>query len=1837
MMNQELQQEREQAQAASEEQQKSQVPPQKILPLVAEEPADEKQEASDGWWNIYRVSAEGARMPGRPLMPSVLDRWKGQDEGKPSSEGSSLLPEQHMLPSLPEDDILDAPTGASQAQRKKEAAQDEEGEERFVSLKDLMPPPSVSLREKLKSQEEEEPDEEKDSYWNRVLTGNPDTVPDDVCSRAGADDASLSPGERHYRLCSSVNRSWVADYLGVPRENLRAGWGSYRAELAEALGVANDEQEVFAALSLRHREIPRRRVLRRSFERGYLSGLEGKEEEHPADEKIALGDEELRFQSQELSRMAYQQGSEQRRKWLPLAREVARSLDFFSAVEEDVFYEVRGVSSLFSMAPALRQMANMSEHERQIVFHVARSLFEEEEPKELLPTMRRAFHRGRMNLSVGLLNFGGYSTAASLQRAGSLVGGRVGRSLLRTSEGMDQYMNLFNDLKRLQQNEIHPLDLSEEASQAEKFLVEAAEGTPAAILSCCGGVGFGAILLSGVGDSVAEARKRAPEGTLYLQMEAGVLAGAVQAGIFKGVNRVGARVLENSITQLMKARGSGMAAYSLAGLNFLSGASLEGAKQLMANKAASATDLAMQELAARLEGTASNIDWQEYGSNLTDIETNMREAARVLPFVLIGSGKMSLRHFRSERAILGDEGLILRDWGIEDSRRRAIMMEQDIDRRTEMLRLELRQSARWQYPEFTQEAARALRLLNLDYFDGFRDEDVVREFLELPSEGSKVVRSEYAQLSMEEARQNPTHGMSRYNEAHSRPEKMKEVFELWNSWWRRSHIQDYTAPTLLQGQHANYQYWGKPTLDRIGAYMEEGRLAGGIVPRRMRNTGLYAPFAEADRRALLRDRVSEAQDLSYQFLMNVYSLDSLMSNPAAMGSTLARTEATRKGFLGEIGKAVLRVAMGMPREESLTRMDKYFSDYYLRRGYRGFPAAWMKEYPSKVWRNLPRLTKEYADPAWWNQPEMMQTFRIMSGARSCATALMDLLPMTDDFQTGLSRGMSPAQSFAHLLERELGYDPSAVKGYPVRELEASRNVTDFRRYTRDNVRQFRLYQQMTGVELEKQKDAKGVEYYRIVRPDGHPTRWHRGPTLALNDMAANTALQFAPFGDGHYKWMQRLSSQGNFDLLNLNRAEVGEFSGYDQLCGIATKELAHLWMDTATTLQPGIVTLRMRRAFRGLHNGDGVTPLLFERSGEGRMEDFEMDVYTGVTPLSLIQSRSYVYWSRMLNSSWVSEAEAADFLERQGVSLSEEPSRLEIVQQLSDFTTHYFLARLDQMNIPESVRRWYATAAFCPAPEPSIPQPKTPGQGVSVPVGAGGTQLISWANRYVARKLRDMAPEVERVRELPLALDGAEEPFLPMVMGAFGGDVRLRYEQGWCFHQGGSGVFLGGHQPLWNMMTHPLRAWELMTPEEQLDLRQQARTFCPDETGGDAVLESVKNLDAVLRDHPELHRYSLVDGETKGLRLMTLEEPRVDMERFQEPEMRPVPMYQPGEMQSGFRLEGVKEPPAFIQEDARVMPALRFLGGLRSMMTEAPCALSDGIWWNRRVYGGERGEHPEGLEAWTATRPLGRLLDMLGRIHDRRGGVVNVCGVRVRGLNPAELDLSELNAVTVYLSEARKPYTYRLMPGEPDAEFAGVREPYVVDARYGIFLDGKNIIHDAGQWTHSFRRLQDFHPTSRRLYKEPTLRTLSERNAWTTLHHIMDRLEGDHFRTGTGADGISMREILMRLCEDSGFLRDLAELEPSELTYGQAVTLNLSRALLLGTCYPDSPKYMGELIQEVKRLHSHPEEQRSVIEVMRDFLIDEEDIIIPEPGTYTGGQGRRLFPRPQTNIPRKKR
>ncbi len=1690
-----------------------------------------------------------------------------------------------------------------------------------------------------------EPDDDgaRDRYWLTVLTGSPDTVPDAVRERAGA-----MPGEdeaqREYRLLSTINRSWAVDHLGISREQVRTGWARLRAELAGRYRVADDEQELFTALSAATQDAPRRAAAQALYEKSFRAALLGRED--TAAEGIAPGVESFPF-SANLAAEGRSRGESLRQRYLPLARELAAGLDAFASVEEDAVAAPRVFAAVPELAASIEALAGLAEGERALVYTLAQDELRQARKGEgasegIYGTMLRAGRRGSINLGIGVGQALAHAVVAGMNSLGSTLGVEYGASLRERAAGLDLRARLFDECRHLLQDEVQPLDIAAESGFAAQLAVDAMGATPAAILACSGGAGFAALSVSGLGESVAAARRRAPEGRQWMQYLAGLLGSGIQAGIYCGMGRVGGQLLSNAIARFARASGKGARGYTLASLETLGAAGIEQVKLLLASKAAAGAELGAHEIAARLDRTASNIDWSEYGENATDLEMNMREAAMNLPFILIGSGRVALHHFRSRRTVLG-EGERLLDWGIDEATRDAIMNEPSPTRQSELLRDALRGSKRWSAPGFLAEAMRALRLLNTDYYQGFKDPQTVADFLNLPSQGGLVP----PRLPAPATAAGEPHGGGRNNA------RLQMALALWDEWTGKANLVPAATPESGRGEGAALPPIGSEsgalltTAQRRGRYGQELMLAGNLMPRRMQPGGFYAPQAEAERMALLRDRVAELNDLSYQLLLSANSVDSLCRGTRGPERLRADGEKARQSMLEAVACYVLARATGRPEHEAGEALSRSIDGFYTRRKYRDFPPGWMSRVRAGQLRHLTEFAQASAQQELDGlPPEMVDAFRVSLGFRSCANALCELLPTSPDFQTALSRGMTPAAAYVHLMSRELGVDFSRSRA--VQELlePLGGNATDMASYTQRNMEAYEQYRLLTGNGLESAAGEGGNTYWRLRRPNGHYTRWHREREHAVNDMVANTSFAFLPFGEDAAARYRRLLPGQPFEL-ETPAAGFRQFTAFDHLCSIALRDTARSWLELAPYAQPGFELGQMRRYYYTAGKYTPAAPVMQERMG-APSGSLTADLFSLSSPLRVVQARFRTYWWRQLNSGLLPAEDAGRELLRLGVINEAERQRVmdiakpllmpknpnvplrltpppdiegrnsALAAHLTDFSTRYFLAHLDEMPLPPSAREWYRLAPFCPPQEEG-----TASQRLSL--AQDGRQLTAYANRQAAQELRGYAQAIDSLRRDEAAglLEGSR--FLPEMEDALGLNPRLNLEQAWCMNHSGAGAFMASSQTFWRLMESPLEGWQAMGESEQAALRAHVEELCRTEPTPEAleaeargetpdyVLSALRDLDELLRAYPELHHYDLaVEADRSLVRSLELSgRPEdaaagIDNTPFAEPEYGVLPLYAGGLMQEGYRLTPPQALPESLQGDTRIMPALHLLAALRSFPGSRPFARREGIQWKGQLYGGIHGERPRGLgEDWEVEQPLAPLVSMLERVDALRrdlpeGEVLTSMDEPLEGVEGLLGDMTPLANVTLYRSRRNPALTCRLMPGDADSAHAEARSPYVAQALAGVYMRDRGAVKGDIGMPRAYTPLELFHPIFPRFGLEQTMGKHSHEALSYTLGSLLHSTRGD----GSAAGSPGMRELLLRLVDDSGFSRSIRSLDPRELTYGQLLTLRLAREMLLCVCGREPHEAAARLGKFCQRLRDNEETREAVLRALTGAALD---------------------------------
>ncbi|MBQ3525387.1 MAG: hypothetical protein IJA63_03850 [Akkermansia sp.] len=1609
---------------------------------------------------------------------------------------------------------------------------------------------------------------EVELHWNHLLTGDPATVPDAVRRMVGADNPSLSDDERDYLVCSAINRSWMVDHRSMTKEVVAERWPELRRSIAAELGVADDEKEVFIALSQKSDIDKLRSAGRRVYERAYMAGALGKDDYDVSDITSDLLAEN-KAAADVIAVNAFAVASERRERLLPLATTLAEGMDAFAAVEEDFLSAPRVISAAPELWQAAAALENLPVADRRLVQYMAVEQMKRQraarvgEDEGTFSRTVRAIRRGASGLGMGVSQAVGNVLISTVDSIGKQWGGEDGVDMELTAAEWDTRLRTLRELRHLAQQEALPL-LIPGAAGAEAYLMHAAETVPSAVLACAGGAGFLTLTAAATGDAVAEARLRAPETPQHLQLAAGVVGGALQASIFMGISRIGGKILEKSINNFFRARGAGAAEFSWAALNSLAGITAEGVKLIMGSKLAVLADLAGQELASRVAGTASNINWKQYGDNITDIEANMREAAGVLPFLLIGAGRLALRHFRSPRAVLGDGNRLL-EWGADEKLVQELLAEPNPDFQNRMLREILLGTRVFSGPGYLEEAVRALGLFNLDYFKGFSDPTVVRDFLKLPAESALVQRHDYGVRTQEQMLDAPNHARERSGLMRVRNTKQyRDVLALWDEWWTRSHINEFSSRVtmgewLLHNGNATARY------ERSSLYMRELQKDGNPVPRRLRYAAIYAPHAEQERRALLRDRVAEIQDLSYQFLMNVFPFDSLLNHQVTVNRMRKDAEVTRNALLGEVGRTMVRAGLGYEPKKNFELFTDYFRKYYLNRKYKDKDSrtGWFNKVPTDFFSSMDEHSRNFADYRYAMHPELLETYRIMLGLRANMQMLIHLLPLTEDFRTALSRGMSPAQAYELLMQRELGYDTSLLKNYPTQELAESANYVQPVQYARLG----EAFMRFTGIEPQQVTGEDGKTYWRMPRPGGSFSRWHDSREAAVNDVAANAAITFLPLGYDmtHNRMVQERGTAAALTMLPM--AQEGEFSGYDQLCSYAFRDLSQHWLESPYHLQPGLLVEPLRARFlRNNSYGSGISPV-FRDDGtpDGPLH---FDLYTTATPHGLAKARFYTYWHRMLNYGSVTPAYVMNFLDEMGAVLPEEKQRMSdtvdddsrrtlAADYMSEFTLLCFMARLPQLPVPDTVREWYAYAPFCPPVQAAAQMPD------SVELGRRGSGIISWSNRRVATALADSTLRVEAIRRA-YADSAFADPLMDRLLnGALGLDRAQNAEQFWCNRYSGSEPLHAAGTEYWELLRAPLPTWQKMGAAERYDLQRYLLPFCEenvppgveylrvDGEQTDVVSAALSYASEVLELYPELHEYSLRGAPEDALWHALPPAESVRPDGFPaEPLYSPLPLYRSAGIVDPGGATTVPMADFDLMEEPGVGFTLRLLDALRGYPAGLPYVSVSGIYWNGEHYGGADGAHPVGLESHVPHSPLREVLRLMGEVHEMSNGrdadYMDFMGIPIPNLTPQRLSRHGLQHVTVYRRDgaptlyADESHLVRLMPGYPAAQHFGSRSPYVVDVRGGVYMNNGLVLRESDDPQNCMVPLNLYLPGADKAYSSANREKWRQQALSRALDNLSDLPErGPEFMTERFCGGVALPELLMRLFEDTNFSHEL--------------------------------------------------------------------------------------------------
>lgn len=1671
----------------------------------------------------------------------------------------------------------------------------------------------------------ETPGQGKERYWSSLLTGDPATVPDAVRHMAGADDESRPEAERDYSLMSNINRSWVADYGEMSREQVRAAWPRLRMNLARELQVGNSEPEVYTALSMQQQEAPARQNARRVYAEAFQASLRG---DTPAEDSV---DDEV---GRRISEAAACRGRAVREQYLPLAEDISDAWSVIKALETKMFSLPDVVAGTPGLLQAVNDLADMEPGERARVYDIARSLESsralEEKPGHIGEAVLHSIRRGSADLGHSLVQGIGHIATALTRTAAE---GLESEALGKVATGGDKRLQVLHELRRVAQGELFPIDLGEDANLAEQMAVDAAGAIPGAIMAFSGGAGFGALTLAGTGSAVAEARRRSPEGRQELQTAAGIVGGALQAGIYMGMSRFGARMLDRTIREFVKAQGAGLKGYSLATLKGLETLTAENAKLLLAGKAAQASELGMQELAARVDRVASHIDWEAFGDNMVDIEANMREAARNLPFVLIAAGRASLHHFRSPQTVL-DDGQLMLEWGVEPAMRERILNEPDIHRQNDLLQNALRSSRRWAGTGAIQELIRSLKLLNTEHHDVFRDPEVVQAFLKLPADSTTLARPQLVErdVSKPEVVQQMVENMTGRKDLPLNVNRKMDYLLLWDEWFQKGNGELLKQPDELHRRSDSYF-----------TYLTEREKA---IPRLFRLDGYYHPLRPEGVRMLVSDRVNEILNCSYRFLMNTESLDSLTHSYKSVEKAREKTEAARRMFVSEICAAMIRSVQGGGRDHAFEELHTRMENFYINRRKRAAHAPrWLRQTKVAAFRNtFQMMNRADLRSRKHDEPHLQEVYRLMLASRSCAESLLDLLPHTEDFQELLTMGYSPKDAYLHLIHREFKehLDPEICG--PDLLKKSNPNLEDVRELSLLNREKFHSYMALSGHQLESSSDGKGGTLWRTKRPDGRYTPWFKETEQVMNSLVGNVQTTFLPTGKGllydALRQGYRRDEMGHlvFERHKLFPTPMYTFVGYDHLANAATRDLCTMWLGDSTLYAKGLEFLADKmnwKRYQGRHV-DILTKEVSPDSGRYLVRKGQV-----LTPLDVVNLRFKSYWNRMLASGWVAPEEVARTLvEAREISdstaehildigrdkqlsaqnwsrldgptrrsfMKQHPARvrpgdrhnmnLKLANLMARVNLLYLLANLQESPLPDSVKQWFVTAPFSDFVPPA---------GFSL-----RHKKVLEANRMAANQIKSLIPRVEYIRKTfrdkeKLTLDAR-------LQQSYKSDDATRYEQGWCYAVGGLGTFRGTNQQYWNLLESPLRAWNLLSEQEREHLSQELLEGC----GETAPEQALARLDAVLQQYPALHAYGVDRQDAGKISRMKLGELRSQMlahpSLFMKDDAR---ILMPFAIAKGYQMEDGAELPAECRDDARVRPALRLLTELRRIVTAVPYANDTGIWWNHERYSGGDGKRIRGVNDshWQAEAGLQTLMGFYHQIKDwvaaqGTNSPVEVCGVPIDGIAPEDINMNDIRHITVYRSPEMPDRMLRLMPGEVDAANPYQRAPYVVHTSDGIPLFPRRMARTEQDFLHALTPLNLFNMGLDRMYDYDTNKGWRQRQSVRYMTDLLMRrtIDAESWHAGDESK-VNNMELCMQLFQDSRLPYFLEGKDPSTLTRGEALACELGRHMLLAEFGHEHDTHVADLVAFCKRLRENPGDVDLIFHVLNR-------VVSPYPNQY---------------------
>lgn len=1539
----------------------------------------------------------------------------------------------------------------------------------------------------------------REEYWNSVLTGDVMTIPLEVRRKAEAVYPAGTADRERVAAC--VMQSWVADSGEIPRERIRRDWKGIREQVARQYGASGkSDDELFVAVSMHNQvRLSQRETLFELYQEEYDRTLAGNGEapNERLREAVSAWPEDLQAVAEQLKNRAVSDALDDRNRLEDAAGMIRKGLEGLVANEAPApgdFPAVQVNRKVAAGVPdvvrAVDCLASLEEGDRQKVYRMmAPSLRSRPDFRDALG---RALKRGAAEMAENVVQLAVNGAAWTLPEGSE-------------KETLDRYSRSFEELRNFARMEFAPLRGGKDAPWFRELLVDMAQQGASTALAFGGPAGLGVLMAGETGRHMADARRMNPEGVFDAQMGGAVASGGINTLLSFGMTKLGQRMLGQGMRAFRAVRSaSGSMGAVLSGTGSMAA---DAVKMAAENKLMELTPMVVQEGVGAATGKESGVDWEGWRERQVSLDDQLREAAMMMPFLLIGAGKASLHHFRHAGTLLGD-GAPLKAFGIPDEAAARILREKDVRRAGELLQKSLRDSPLWGSLYISRKAMEWSRVLDEAGEPFLRTEQDVRDFLEMPSpvrtkpwkmqdfpESEAVLKKLFPHPDHAEAR---TKWLLRAG--------LPRVGESAGADGRRVYEAD-PAPGVemkrTQGRHSVEE--ALSSWYEALCRMEEEDLGlarnrnGREIPWRLRNAADYDVHADGLRRAFVEDRLKRRAYRPYRMLLLAYPEEAGRGAGFSGTDWDALTVEMDRRTRANVYEGVMERVHGASHEEVSAHVALRLWEPFCRDGGACSRARrWLEEGSALL--RAPELLEQASGPDGLPSalsrmssmmaslgdrerhgvsPELREMNRFVWGTQADVNSLFQVLPNMKEFDVHVGRGYTPVESYGRLLSRFLEVDPEHVARY-ASVLDATRldagpaqaapRVYPGTEKAVENLSRLtpRLFQSSRG-------NREGERLWRVKYPNGRWSDWHPSREAAGADLMAHVSMMFSPActakrdlirswewhaRSGHPEWdtnYLRLTS-------GLENAHGERLSClYDSLSSMAVADMLKAGYGVRGAVGSGDrleVTGRGRVAAETLMSPDALKERMDIHGkyvGEAQRLGVDADNMPVPTAKGLVMHRLRLHNTDNPLALIEDKAEVVW-------------DRLMRTDQLSPEGAWEMLKRLGRVprrrklpgetELIEELSQLSKEYFFAHLDHDAVPE-----------------TVASWA-RYGAAS-PDRAPEpleglVLRAAELKKTLKEGPETaeFMGMLHETVGMNDRIRAERAW--NAGGAEVRL----PMMERYAHSLMTGRLLSTAPDHVKEDLVRALAAlDGYGGGSTRRMERlaehrmaELARALREFPQLNSWR-ADPEHPGLYLHLVKRPLraghgtlrakgVSLSAMGDPLPEPV-LDAPAYVEEEFSVRRGVAAPAAWRSRPDVVRAVETLDEVRRNFADRPEAAESGIVWRGKTYRIDSAAVPEGVPAWWSREiPLDEaatLIDVLDHRQDEvRGGMLPFLP------DPEEARAMYANCV-IYRDPDDPGHTVRLMPGIPESPVRQARAPYVVHAWNGAYLDRHGLPAGAGR------------------------------------------------------------------------------------------------------------------------------------------------------------------------------